>query len=126
MARMIAEVHDALRSAGADEDKARAAATAVAGPSDIDHRVTDLGTRMDRLEGRMDRLEGRMDGLEVRMDRLEGRMDRLEGRFERLEQRVAKIESDLAVLKWMVGFAVALAVANLFFTWQVILRLPAG
>ena len=105
MARMIAEVYDALKSAGADEDKARAAATAVAGPWEIDHRVADLGTRMDRLEGRMDRLEGRMD---------------------RLEQRVAKIESDLAVLKWMVGFAVALAVANLFFTWQIILRLPAG
>ena len=31
MARMIAEVYDALKSAGADEDKARAAATAVAG-----------------------------------------------------------------------------------------------
>jgi hypothetical protein len=29
MARMIAEVYDALRSAGADEDKARAAATAI-------------------------------------------------------------------------------------------------
>ena len=33
--------------------------------------------------------------------------------MDRLEQRVAKIESDLAVLKWMVGSAVALAVANL-------------
>jgi hypothetical protein len=31
MARMIAEVYDALKSAGADEDKARAAATAIAG-----------------------------------------------------------------------------------------------
>jgi hypothetical protein len=36
MARMIAEVYDALRSAGADEDKARAAATAIAGQWEIE------------------------------------------------------------------------------------------
>jgi hypothetical protein len=33
---MIAEVYDALKSAGAPEDEARAAATAVAGQPDFD------------------------------------------------------------------------------------------
>jgi hypothetical protein len=50
---------------------------------------------------------------------------RFEGRFERLEQRVGKIETDVAVLKWMVGFTLAMNVAILFFVWQIMLRLPA-
>jgi hypothetical protein len=89
MARMIAEVYDALRSAGADEDKARAAATAVAGQLEFDGRLSDLGGRMDRLDGRMDRLEGRLD---------------------RVEGRLGKIETEVAVLKWMVGANIALTI----------------
>ena len=58
MARMIAEVYDALRSAGADEDKARAAATAVAGQLEVDGRL-------DRIEGRLDRVETRLGKLET-------------------------------------------------------------
>lgn len=58
MARMIAEVYDALRSAGADEDKARAAATAVAGQLEFDGRL-------DRIEGRLDRVETRLGKLET-------------------------------------------------------------
>jgi chromosome segregation ATPase len=82
MARMIAEVYDALRSAGAEEDKARAAATAVAGQLELDGRL----------------------------DRLESRFDRLETRFDRLETRLGKLETDVAVLKWMVGANIALTI----------------
>ena len=60
MARMIAEVYDALRSAGAEEEKARAAATAVAGQLEID-------ARLDRIEGRLDRLETRMSKVETEL-----------------------------------------------------------
>jgi hypothetical protein len=80
MARMIAEVYDALKSAGAAEDKARAAATAVAG----------------QLE------------FEGRLDRIDARLDRTDTRFE--EARVGKLETDMAVLKWMVGANIALTV----------------
>ncbi|MGH6945477.1 MAG: hypothetical protein ACREH6_14830 [Geminicoccaceae bacterium] len=96
MARMIAEVYDALKSAGAPEEQARAAATAVAGQQDF----------------------------EVRLDRIENHLDRLEDRLDRVDARVAKVESDLAVLKWMVGFTLAMNVAILFFIWQLMLRLP--
>jgi tetrahydromethanopterin S-methyltransferase subunit G len=101
MARMIAEVYDALKSAGAPEDQARAAATAVSGQLELGGQVSDLVDRIDRMESRF------------------------EGRFERLEQRVGKIETDVAVLKWMVGFTLAMNVAILFFVWQIMLRLPA-
>lgn len=82
MARMIAEIYDALKNAGADEDKARAAATAVTGQSEI----------------------------EARLDQVVWRIDKIDGRLERLETRVAKVETDLAVLKWMIGANIALTI----------------
>jgi hypothetical protein len=48
MARMIAEVYAALRSAGADDEKARAAAIALA---DNDHAFSEIGQRLRVLEG---------------------------------------------------------------------------
>jgi predicted nuclease with TOPRIM domain len=117
MARMIAELYDALRSAGADEEKARAAATAMAGPFESERRF-------DRLEGQLAQIDGRMDQLEGRMDRLEGRMDRLEARMDRLESRVGKLETDVTLLKWMVGFLIALVLGVFFVQWQILLRLP--
>jgi hypothetical protein len=57
MARRIAEVYDALKSAGADEDKARAAATAVAGQLEFDARLDRIDARLDRIEARVTKLE---------------------------------------------------------------------
>ena len=74
-----------LKSAGADEDKARAAA-AVAGQLEFDHRLTGIGARIDRLENRID------------------------ARFDRIEARVAKLETEAAVLKWMIGANIALTI----------------
>jgi hypothetical protein len=82
MARMMAEVCDALKCAGADEDKVRATATAIAGQWEIEERL------------------------------------------DRLEQRVSKVETGVGILKWMVGFTLALQVVTLFFIWQLMLRLP--
>jgi hypothetical protein len=47
MARMIAEVYDALRSAGADDEKARAAAIALA---DTDNAFAEIRQRLRVLE----------------------------------------------------------------------------
>jgi hypothetical protein len=47
MARMIAEVYDALRSAGADDEKARAAAIALA---DTDNAFPEIRQRLRVLE----------------------------------------------------------------------------
>lgn len=62
MSTMISEVYDALKEAGASEEKARKAAEAVA----------------------------------------------------TYENRFARIESDLALLKWMIGFNLAITVAILW------------
>ena len=84
MARMIAEAYDALKSAGADEDKARAAATAIAGQWDI--------------EPRFDQMDRRFDQIEKHIDKIEERLGRLEERFDRLEQRVSKLEADVGII----------------------------
>jgi predicted nuclease with TOPRIM domain len=106
MARMIAEVYDALKSAGAD-DEARAAATAIAGQWDVE-------PRFDQIDRRFDQIDMRIDKLEEHLDRLEGRFDRLEDRFGRLEQRVSKLEADVGIVKWMLGFTLAFQVATFF------------
>lgn len=49
MATMIAEVYDALRSAGADEDEARKAAEVMAA---VDQKHQDVVVRFERLDGR--------------------------------------------------------------------------
>ena len=85
-----------LRSAGADEDKARAVATAVAGQWDIEPRFDQIDKRIDKIEERLDRLGQRMD----------------------------KIETDVGIIKWTLGFTLAFQVAFLFFIWQLMLRLP--
>jgi hypothetical protein len=46
---MIAEVYDALRSAGADEEKARKAAEVMAA---VDQKHQDVVVRFERLDGR--------------------------------------------------------------------------
>jgi hypothetical protein len=75
MARMIAKVYDALRSAGADDDKARAAATAVA---ESDRDVADLRFEMGSVRTEM-----------------------------------AEMRGDMRLLKWMVGFTMALVLGVL-------------
>jgi hypothetical protein len=37
---------------------------------------------------------------------------------------VSKVETGVGILKWMVGFTLALQVVTLFFIWQLMLRLP--
>lgn len=64
MTTMVAEVYDALREAGASEEKARRAAEALAGH---DERFTRLDGRIAAVEGRMTALEGRMAAIEARL-----------------------------------------------------------
>ncbi len=64
MTTMIAEVYDALKAAGADDDKARRAAEVLAA-GDVRHQQWllefeklrhDVDARFERLEGRVDKL----------------------------------------------------------------------
>jgi hypothetical protein len=68
--RVIAVVYDALNSRGADEDKARAAATL----SQVNLRSNLVSTRWTAASTRStiaSKIEDRLDRLETRLDRLE-------------------------------------------------------
>jgi len=39
--------------------------------------------------------------------------------------QMAILKSDLSLLRWLVGFALAFQVGTLFLIWQILLELPA-
>jgi hypothetical protein len=78
MSLMISEVYEAFRSVGIADDKARAAAEALS--------ADQLATKTDI--GRVEREIGRVE-IELKND-------------------IARLDKNLAVLKWMTGFVLAL------------------
>lgn len=61
MTTMVAEVYDALREAGASEEKARRAAEALAQYDD----------RFGRIDSRLAGIEGRLTGMDARLSMLQ-------------------------------------------------------
>ncbi len=57
MSTILVEIYDALKEAGASEEKARAAATSLAGR---DQRWDEVGQRFQRFEQRLDTIERRL------------------------------------------------------------------
>ena len=83
MAMLNYDVFEAFKSAGADDEKARKAAEALAGAEDV--RFVRIGEGIQKLDSRFGALEG----------------------------RVAKTEAKLDFHSWMFGVLVALNVAIL-------------
>ena len=81
MTTMIAEVYDALVSAGAPEDKARKAAEAIAAYED---RFATIDQRPVKIDG----------DINQRFTKLEGEIN----------QRFTKVEGEIKLLRWMIGF----------------------
>ena len=90
MSTMISEVYDALISAGAAEDKARKAAETLA----------DTDNRFSRIDGAVLKLESKLDGAVLKLE-------------SKLDGAVLKLEAELVLVKWMVGFSIAMNVAIL-------------
>ncbi|MEM7694118.1 MAG: hypothetical protein AAF318_06690 [Pseudomonadota bacterium] len=83
---MIASVYDALKDAGASEEKARAAAVDVAGH---DNRLASMERKLD---GVADRLGRKLDAIDAKLDQLaanlSARIDNLETKLDGLSQRM--------------------------------------
>jgi hypothetical protein len=82
MATMVVELYAALKSAGAPDDQATAAARVVADRDAADETKRDMA-----------QINTKLTGIEVRMAGIEGRMTGLEGQMQGL--------------KWMQGFVMA-------------------
>jgi hypothetical protein len=87
---MISEVYDAFIAAGAPEDKARRAAETLA---NTDNRFT-------RIDSAVLKLESKLDGAVLKLE-------------SKLDGAVLKLEAELVLMKWMVGFGIAMNVAIL-------------
>lgn len=83
MTTMIREVYEALKEAGATEEKAAAAAEAV------------QTVRQDDLH------------------RIEDRLTRMEDRVRAIERDLADVKADVRLMKWMLGFLLVLGATNL-------------
>ena len=97
---MLVEIYDALKEAGASEEKARAAATSLAGRDD----------RLDRLEQHFREafgaLNGRISALEADVGILKADVGTLKGDVAILKTDVAVIRAELALMKWMNGITI--------------------
>jgi hypothetical protein len=45
-------------------------------------------------------------------------------RFKDTGERISRVESDIGLLKWMVGFLIAVVLGVFALQWQILLRLP--
>ena len=88
MTTMIAELYEALVDAGASEGKAKKAAQVLS--------TENLATKSDiaELDTKLSELDQRLSGQIVKLD-------------EKLSPKVVKLERDMAVMKWMLGAALA-------------------
>lgn len=154
MTIMVAEVFDALRSAGADEEKARAAAIAVAA-AQLDHPRAENGSgqralpapvesgepswdpRVDQIEQQVETRIGSVERgfaarlsqsertVETRFERNDSRHAKLDERLKRIEKRIDSDTRSGAWLKWLVALLLLLQAASFYLMWRILLSLPS-
>ena len=95
MTTMIAELYEALVDAGASEGKAKEAAQVLS--------TENLATKGDiaKLDGDIAKLDTKLSELD---QRLTGQIVKLDEKFS---TKIVKLDRDMAVMKWMVGAALA-------------------
>jgi hypothetical protein len=93
MALLNYDVFEAFKSAGADDEKARKTAEALA-----------------RTDGF---LEERFGRIEERFVKVDERFVKVDGRFVQVDQRFTRVEAKLDLHSWILGVVVALNVAIL-------------
>jgi chromosome segregation ATPase len=110
MSTMLVEIYDALKEAGASEEKARAAATSLTGRDErwgeVDQRFQDVGQRLGAVEHRLDHVERRLGLVEQAIEALTQRIAALEQKVIALAQDVAVIRAELNLMKWMHGITI--------------------
>ena len=121
MSTMLVEIYDALKEAGASEEKARAAAASLTGRDqrwdEIDQRFQRVDQRLDNVERRLDLMEQALEALTRRVAALEEKIAALEEKVIALAQDVAVIRAELGRMKWMHGITIGGVLALLVKTF---------
>lgn len=84
---MIAELYDALKEAGASEEKAKAAAQAIA---DYERHFVHIESKLDSIDS------------EIKVVKSEIKIVRTD-----LEAEIKAVKTELSIVKWLVGFGIA-------------------
>ena len=87
---METEIYEALNAAGAPDDKARAAASAIAGFN-------------ARIEERLDRIEIKMVGVEQRLEVIESDLRVFRNDVAGIEIDVGEIRAKIGAIQWVLG-----------------------
>jgi len=111
MSTMIVEVYEALKAAGAPEDKAQSAASVLAEsfPARADMGALAIKADLDGLAAQVDRTatKAELHEVELRLDALTTRVDLTATKAElrevelRIEAKLEGLKADL--LKWVIG-----------------------
>jgi hypothetical protein len=107
MATMIAEVYDALKEAGASEEKAKAAAVALA----------EYRDRFDRVDLDLASVKGDLSVIKGDVTLLKADTTRLNTDMTIVKTELAVVKAELAMVKWIVSgvrFGVLLLVLRSF------------
>ena len=127
MTTMIAELYDALKEAGASEEKAIAAAKSIADyenhfvrmeskfdslESKLESEVGSLGSKISSLESRLGSKIGSLESkLESEIGSLESRLgtkvNSLESKINSLDSEIKIVKAELSLIKWLLGFGIA-------------------
>jgi hypothetical protein len=109
MTTMVVELYDALKAAGAPDDKAQAAAKA----------LVNTNGRFDRIDNTLamlrDDLATGLGAVRSEIRTLDDKVTALDGRVTALDVRLARAEAELGIVKWIVsgvGFAVVVLVVR--------------
>ena len=117
MSTMLVEIYDALKEAGASEEKARAAAASLTGRDqrwdEVDQQFRRTGERLDGVERRLDLIEQALEALTRRVAALEEKVAALEQKVIAVAQDVAVIRAELGLMKWMHGITIGGVIALL-------------
>jgi hypothetical protein len=116
MVQMVSEVYDALRSVNVPEDKARKAAEALAVP----HMGKVYDVRFDKIDGDIAALKADIAGLKIDVAGLKTDVASLKAEGTNLKADVATLKidvvalkTDVTLMKWMLGFVLAMNVGIL-------------
>ena len=114
MSVMISEVYDAFVSAGVPDDKARKAAEALSGNERrFDKLENNIDLRFAAFESNVDaRFANLKSQIDARFANLKSEIDaRFAALKSEMDTRFAKVDGELLLLKWMMGFTLALVFA---------------
>ena len=113
MSAMQAEVFEAFRAIDVPEDKALRAAAALA--SALSKTEDDTARSFTKRDGAIDRLSAEVSALNARLTAEVSALNaKLTAEVSALNAKIVKLDGDVALLKWMVGFTLAMLVTLLF------------